>query len=60
MEACMIHDAPLLLVTVLFNRSAIRSNTPKVPQDPGSLINDHNSGSVLPRPAALVTLETSQ
>ena len=55
----MIHDAPLLLVTVLFNRSAIRRNTPKVRQDSVSSTNGHNWDSVVSRPAGPLGLETS-
>lgn len=56
----MIHDAPLLLVTVLFfNRSAIRRNTPKARQDSVSSTNGHNRDSVLSKLAELLGLETS-
>ena len=51
MEACMMHDALLLLVTVIVTRSAIDTNTPTVRQDSVSLTNSHSRDSVISKPA---------
>ena len=59
MEACMMHDAPLLMVTVLLPAQPSPGTHPRYVRILFHQTNGHNRDSTLSRPAAPLGVETS-